>query len=134
MTSRQTEHRPTPFGLLLEKYRIAGGAKTLRALASEINITHVGLGDVIRGKRLMLSEEYWPALIQALPGLTMEELYEAAERSRAQEIRPWHFEGPKRELAARMAATAHSLDVDELDDEDLHKLLEALRAIRRIPS
>lgn len=129
MSRRSTEFRPTPFGELIDRKRHEQ-EKSIRALAREVGVSHVGLGDVIRGKRLTLGQEYWAQLVKALPGLTVEDLQTAAERSQAREIRPWEFEGRKREVAARMAEAADDLESGVFADDDLEEVLKVLLRIR----
>jgi transcriptional regulator with XRE-family HTH domain len=126
--NKSTDYSPTPFGALLSQKR-REARKSIRRLATEIGISHVGLGDVERGKRLTLGRAYWPRLVGVLPNLTMDELEAAAERSSSRELRPWEYEGQKRELAARMSQTVDAMNSDRLKADELDELIALLTRI-----
>lgn len=115
--------RPTPFGELLTMHRIQNGL-SVRDLSVKIDVTTVGIGDVERGKRYMLGREYWPALLQALPTLTMDGLEKAAMMSTVHGVRPFDFDGERRELAARLART--SVNLPDLSLDEVRRLISAL--------
>lgn len=124
----ETNYRPTPFGELLDRKR-KEKKLTVRALARQLGLSHVAVGNVIRGKTNVLGEQYWPQLIDVLD-VTEWDLVAAASRSSARVLRPWNYDGRRRELAARMAETVNHFDAgDDMDDEALKKVLDAFEAL-----
>ncbi|MDQ3221865.1 MAG: helix-turn-helix transcriptional regulator [Gemmatimonadota bacterium] len=47
---------------------------SLRDVADRVGVSHVFLGEVERGIRTRVAEERWPALSEAIPGVSLEEL------------------------------------------------------------
>lgn len=60
-----TELRPSPFGVCLRQARLDARV-SLRALAEQLQVDAVLLGDVERGKVAALPRELWPGLATAL--------------------------------------------------------------------
>ena len=92
----------TPFGILLRQHR---GGMSLSALSRAAGVSRVCLSHVEKGRNLTIGRQYWPALIEALPTLTMAMLEDAATRSRSVTLRPWEYDGEQRARAESMAET-----------------------------
>lgn len=120
------EHRPTPFGDLVNHHRKAAGL-SMRALALEVGVSGVAVSNVIRGKARALHQKHWSALMVALPGLSRASLEQADIDSRPTELRPWLYDGEQRDAITALARLARRVDRGELGDEDMALLCRAAR-------
>lgn len=69
------------FGRYLRGQRVAAGV-SLRAAAKTVGVSAVYLGEVERGVRPPIREEYWDALIRAVPTVDREALDRLSARVR----------------------------------------------------
>lgn len=111
---------PSPFGIYLRHKRVSAG-KSIREVARALGISHVYLGDVERGKRRTLPENYWPALIEAVPGITKREL--EAHAAESAPIDPISLHGPVRDIAVALARRLRSRDLTSIEIQQLLCLL-----------
>ena len=107
-------HAPTPFGLLLADHRARCGL-SVAALARQVGVTTVAIGDVERGKRHTMGQQLWAALVVALPSLDLDALERAAASSVAVEVRPWLLPPARQPLARRLLIAAGQLPPDPAD-------------------
>jgi hypothetical protein len=94
---------------------------SLREVADALEITHVYLGEVERGRRRILPKKYWKKLAQLRPGVTFVELKQQAAAS--EPIDPALMDGPSREF---VVALARRLEENDLSDALAKQLLALL--------
>jgi transcriptional regulator with XRE-family HTH domain len=70
----------SPFGRYLREQRVASGV-SLRELADHLQVSHVFLGEVERGRHRKLPEKYWGRLVAVLPTVTLNDLQSLALES-----------------------------------------------------
>ena len=99
-----TRCSPSPFGEYLKKHRERAGL-SLRALADIVNVGHVYLGEVERGRHKAMPAKYFKDLAEALPGVTLRDLREAAAIS--EPLDPRDFVGAQRDLVINLARKLH---------------------------
>ncbi len=123
-------HAPTPFGLLLADHRARCGL-SVAALAQQVGVTTVAIGDVERGKRHTLGRQLWAALVVALPSLDLDALERAAASSVAVEVRPWLLPPARQPLARRLLSLLEELpSMGEAERQALEDLLDQRAAGR----
>jgi transcriptional regulator with XRE-family HTH domain len=111
------------FGKYLRAQRNKAG-KSLRQVADEIGVSHVFLGEVERGERAPLKRERWPALIAALPELTMEALERQCAVTRPVQLNINDAPPQYQDLTLALARRIQDRD---LSTSQLSNLLEILR-------
>ncbi len=116
---------PSPFGLYLREKRIAA-KKSLREVAKALGISHVYLGEVERGRRRVLPEHHWDALMRAVPGTTKADLRRLAAQSEA--LDPVGLEGAGRKV---VLALARKLDEEGITEDEAEQFLSLLKRKRR---
>lgn len=111
------------FGEYLREKRLAAGI-SLRKLADDLEITHVYLGEVERGKRRTLPESYWPDLVRRVPGISEAGLRAAADISAKVTIDPADHQGEVRDLAIVLA---RKLATGDVSNDKARKMLRILQ-------
>lgn len=95
------------FGRLLRKKRRKVGL-SLRELGEKIELSHTFLHQVEQGRRAPIPRGHWPALVDAIPGLTRDDLERAAAEDRPLELdladAPPHVVDVAVAVARRLAA------------------------------
>jgi DNA-binding XRE family transcriptional regulator len=112
------KYTPSPLGLLIASHREKAGM-TRRELAKRIGITFVGLHDVERGKRSTLRMDYWGAIIEALPSISLENIRHATLMSVPYTFTPGDFKGRRCHLvysAIRLIQSCHGMTDEEVEN------------------
>lgn len=112
--------RPSPFGEYIKQKRLEA-ALSLRDVADAIDVSHVYVGEVERGRRRSMPKEHWRALARAIPGVTEKELRLRAALSAP--LDPSEMEGRERDV---VVALARRIESGSLSATDLEHLLEIL--------
>lgn len=107
-------------GEFIRRKREAAGL-SLRAVSMAIGVSHVFLGEVERGVRKSLAESRWPALVEAVPGITIDAL---KERSMAQQMP--QVEDAEPEYQALTLALARRINRRDVGPEEFKKLMQML--------
>ena len=110
------------FGEYLREKRVEAGL-SLRDLAGELGISHVYLGEVERGRRRTLPEQYWPLLVRRLPGVSVDDLRAAADMTAAITIDPTHHQAEVRDLAITLARKLATNDVNQRQARSILRIL-----------
>lgn len=110
------------FGRLLRARRVAAGL-SLRDVADKVGVSHVYLGEVERGVRKTMNAERWPALTEAIPGLTKEDLERAAMVSRPVQL---HLVDAPPQYQDLAFALARRIEDKDLGKAEIRKLLSIL--------
>ncbi|MGQ0815839.1 MAG: helix-turn-helix domain-containing protein [Gemmatimonadota bacterium] len=116
----------SPFGEYVREKRTAAN-KSLREVADALEISHVYLGEVERGRRRVLPEKYWKKLAKEVPGITVKELEHLAAIS--EPLDPAAMEGASRDVVVALARTLEENPV--MSDELAKKLLDLLEKRRK---
>ena len=124
MPSNDSVVRPSRFGSYLRQARVASGL-SLRQVANALKISHVYLGEVERGVRGPLREEYWDGLLKAIPTLTRGELERQAAASRPLEMDISDAPPRYQDLAMALARRLKNRD---LTIGQISRLLKVLKA------
>lgn len=111
------------FGEMVREARIQADL-SLRQLAEELDVSHVYLGEVERGKRRSLPPRHWDRLVELLPTLTVADLREAAERSKSVTVDPLAHTGQVRDLAITLARKLATDEVGEAQARDILRILK----------
>jgi transcriptional regulator with XRE-family HTH domain len=111
---------PSPFGQYLKKKRNEA-EMSLRAVAEALDVSHVYLGEIERGRRRILPEKHWADLIKAVPGITKRELEKHATESAPIDL--VDVQGPARDV---VVALARRLDSQDLTKREIKQLLGVL--------
>jgi transcriptional regulator with XRE-family HTH domain len=76
--------KPNSFGTYLHSKRTAAGLKLVDVAKRLTGVTDAYLAEVERGTRVPLPREQWPALVTAIPGVTMAALEHHSEIASAE--------------------------------------------------
>ena len=114
--------KTTPYGALLRERRVQANL-SLRDVARHVGVSHVYLGEIERGISGPLKPDREPALIEAMPTVTQDELNEAREASTYQ-ITPATTPA---KYGTVTALFARRLKSDDLGDTDINKLMKLLK-------
>ena len=110
------------FGKYLRARRVAADL-SLRDVASRLGVSHVYLGEVERAVRPPLKRDRWQALVDAIPGVTIDELERAAATSRPIQL---HVEYAPLQYQDLALALARRIDNRDLDCTEISGLLAIL--------
>ena len=106
--------RISAFGLVIRRAR-TDLKMSVRALARQVGCTHVHLGEVERGRRALIGDQYWPKLALVLH-LDLADLEEAAERSKVVELETWTMTASAARFAQSFARRANRLTPQQCDE------------------
>jgi transcriptional regulator with XRE-family HTH domain len=120
---------PSPFGKYLRAQR-KRERYSQGALAKLIGISDAYLSEIERGARAPLSPERWPALVKALPGVTLAELQRTASMTRPLEIDLAKAPREQAELALALALRIRAGNLAADETANLLELVEAGGAVR----
>ena len=113
---------PSPFGVYLRQCRTAAG-RSLREVAAHLGISHVYLGEVERGRRRILQEPHWDALVEIIESITKEEL--RAKSAQSEPLDAAKVEEPGRGV---VVALARKLDEGGITEAEAHRILSILES------
>ncbi|MBK7977860.1 MAG: helix-turn-helix domain-containing protein [Deltaproteobacteria bacterium] len=116
--------KPTPFGRLLRAERKRARFSQAE-LGKLVGLSHAYLGEVERGARGPFPARYWPALVKALPSLTLAEIERAAAQSQPLAIDLSRTTPEQAELALALAMRIRGGD---LGADECARLVESLAA------
>lgn len=112
----------TPYGKYLQTERIKARL-SLRRVAEALGVSHVYLSEVERGVRAPLKRDRWPALIDAIPSVTMAGLEAAAALSRPVQLSLAEAPPEYQNLALALARRMEGRDIAPADMDKLMKIL-----------
>jgi len=113
----------TTFGRYMRDKRIAAG-RSLRDLAAELDVSHVYLGEVERGVSKPLREDRWPALVAAVPGITLDGLKRASEITKGVQLELNDAPAVYQNLALSLARRIKTQDLSERRMQQILELLD----------
>ncbi len=119
----------TPFGKYLRAKRKAGRLSQ-DELGKAIGVVHSYVSEVERGERPPFDPERWPAIVKALPGVTIADLQRAAAQTRPLEIDLAKSSPVQTDLALAMAL---ALRGGTLGDDQAAALLDLVRSASAPP-
>lgn len=112
----------SPFGAFVRRKREEVG-KTLREVADALDVSHVYLSKVERGKSKPLAEKHWSKLAEML-NVEVTELEDLAEVSRPIQLDLANASKTNQELGLVLA---RRIEQDDLADDDARQILEFLK-------
>lgn len=110
------------FGTYLRARRLAA-KKSLREVADAVGVSHVYLGEVERGDSSPMREDRWPALVRAIPGVTLEDLRRHTQLTKPVQLSIGDAPPKYQELTLALARRIENRD---LSDAQLTKILKVL--------
>lgn len=113
----------SPLGRLVTSKRMAVGL-SVRALARQVGCSHVHLGDLERGQRPLIGEQFWPALATAL-NVSQSEIESAARHSETIQIDPWLMPPAGETFVHQLA---RKMKCQDITAEQFRQMLEVLRS------
>ena len=124
----------SPFGKYVRDQRVKAKL-SLRAVARELDISHVFLGEVERGIRGPLAKTHWAQLSKVVPGITEEALEQHAELSRPIQLSLSDTPLKYRNLALAVAQRIAKQDLSSRDVRQILRILLPERDdVERVPS
>jgi transcriptional regulator with XRE-family HTH domain len=119
--------KPNDFGCYLRAKRI-DARLSVRALAQQVGISHVYLGEVERGERGPLDRRHWPKLLEHVKGITLPALERAAATSRPLQLEITDRPAEYQDLAF---ALARRIEKQDMDAREIKKILRVLEGSSR---
>jgi len=111
------------FGNYVRARRVAA-TLSLRSVADRVGVTHVYLGEVERGVRPPLNKKHWPALIEAIPGITETELERMAAQTKPVQLALEDAPPRYQELGLALARRIERRDLENREIDELLRLLK----------
>jgi transcriptional regulator with XRE-family HTH domain len=110
------------FGSFLRAARVKA-KKSAREVAEAIGVSHVFYGEVERGTRPPFKQDRWPAVVEAIPGLTLEDLEHYAARSKPVQLSIKDAPPRYQDLSLALARRINERDLTERQLDELFNVL-----------
>jgi len=122
MTTTKTKPHRTPIGDYIKRKR-SEAKLSLRAAAERLPFKHVYLGEIERGVHATVPRKHWPALCEAIPGITIDELDRLSTLSKPLQLDVSKAPPKYQNLGL---ALARRIQEQDLSDDNLNDLLDLL--------